>query len=129
MGTICYILSTSYRRYPAARRRWSKLACVFLRNSLTSLLVVRSFVRRAWLGSQEIDHDHKIRGMNMKKILRLASISVVAAIGFTAILVAITSATNAQEIYKGKTIRVLIGYGAGGGYDRYGRQVARHIGR
>ena len=65
----------------------------------------------------------------MQKILRLASISVVAAIGFTAILVAITSATNAQEIYKGKTIRVLIGYGAGGGYDRYGRQVARHIGR
>jgi len=31
--------------------------------------------------------------------------------------------------FKGKTIKVVIGYGAGGGYDRYGRQVARHIGR
>jgi tripartite-type tricarboxylate transporter receptor subunit TctC len=31
--------------------------------------------------------------------------------------------------FKGKTIKVVIGYAAGGGYDRYGRQVARHIGR
>ncbi|HSS64836.1 MAG TPA: tripartite tricarboxylate transporter substrate-binding protein [Gammaproteobacteria bacterium] len=31
--------------------------------------------------------------------------------------------------FKGKTIRVVIGYAAGGGYDTYGRQVARHIGR
>lgn len=31
--------------------------------------------------------------------------------------------------FKGKTITVVIGYAAGGGYDRYGRQVARHIGR
>jgi tripartite-type tricarboxylate transporter receptor subunit TctC len=62
----------------------------------------------------------------MDKLLRLASISVVAAIGFTAFSV---TSTNAQEIFKGKTIRVLIGYGAGGGYDRYGRQVARHIGK
>ena len=31
--------------------------------------------------------------------------------------------------FSGKTIKVIIGYGAGGGYDRYGRQVARHIGK
>jgi tripartite-type tricarboxylate transporter receptor subunit TctC len=31
--------------------------------------------------------------------------------------------------FKGKTVKVVIGYAAGGGYDRYGRQVARHIGK
>ena len=62
----------------------------------------------------------------MNKLFRLASIYAVAISGFAAILAPVT---NAQEIYKGKTIRVLIGYGAGGGYDRYGRQVARHIGK
>ena len=45
---------------------------------------------------------------------------------FAAVLV---PATYAQDSLAGKTIRVLIGYGAGGGYDRYGRQVARHIGK
>jgi tripartite-type tricarboxylate transporter receptor subunit TctC len=31
--------------------------------------------------------------------------------------------------FSGKTVKVVIGYAAGGGYDRYGRQVARHIGK
>jgi tripartite-type tricarboxylate transporter receptor subunit TctC len=62
----------------------------------------------------------------MNKLFRLASISAVAAFGVAAILVPITSA---QEMFEGKTVRVVIGYAAGGGYDRYGRQVARHIGK
>ena len=62
----------------------------------------------------------------MKKLFCLASISAVAALGFTA---ASAPVSNAEEIYEGKTIRVLIGFAAGGGYDRYGRQVARHIGK
>src|SRR5829696_6412973 len=33
------------------------------------------------------------------------------------------------EIYKGKTLDLYIGYSAGGGYDVYGRLVARHIGK
>lgn len=62
----------------------------------------------------------------MSRLIRFAAITAVAALGFTATT---TSITSAQETFKGKTIRVLIGFGAGGGYDRYGRQVARHIGR
>ena len=62
----------------------------------------------------------------MSKLLRMASLSVIAAFGFTATLVPVTSA---EEMFEGKTVRVLIGFGAGGGYDRYGRQVARHIGK
>ena len=41
---------------------------------------------------------------------------------------AATGAVQAAD-FKGKTIRVVIGYAAGGGYDTYGRQIARHIGR
>ena len=33
------------------------------------------------------------------------------------------------EFYKGKTVEMHIGYTAGGGYDVYGRIVARHMGR
>lgn len=36
---------------------------------------------------------------------------------------------NTQESFAGKTIRLSIGTGPGGGYDTYGRLVARHIGR
>ena len=62
----------------------------------------------------------------MNKLFRLASVSAVAAFGVAAILVPITSA---KEMLEGKTVRVVIGYAAGGGYDRYGCQVARHIGK
>jgi tripartite-type tricarboxylate transporter receptor subunit TctC len=33
------------------------------------------------------------------------------------------------DFYRGKTMRVIIGYGAGGGYDTYGRIVAEFLGR
>jgi tripartite-type tricarboxylate transporter receptor subunit TctC len=35
----------------------------------------------------------------------------------------------AQDFYKGKTIRFIVGYGPGGGYDNYTRLIARHIGK
>src|SRR6516165_12701677 len=42
------------------------------------------------------------------------------------------SAPNAEPIadfYRGKTLRMLIGYGPGGGYDIYGRLVAEFLPR
>ncbi|HWO41432.1 MAG TPA: hypothetical protein VNO43_06470 [Candidatus Eisenbacteria bacterium] len=36
---------------------------------------------------------------------------------------------SADEFYKGKTIRFIVGLAPGGGYDTYARTVARHIGR
>ena len=33
------------------------------------------------------------------------------------------------DFYKGKTLRIVIGYAAGGGYDIYGRVFAEHFGR
>jgi tripartite-type tricarboxylate transporter receptor subunit TctC len=47
----------------------------------------------------------------------------------TAALPAIAHAASGEEIYKGKTITVVIGYSVGGGYDMYGRLVARHMGK
>ena len=35
----------------------------------------------------------------------------------------------ADDFYRGKSIQLMIGYGPGGGYDVYGRLLARHIGR
>lgn len=37
--------------------------------------------------------------------------------------------TLADEFYKGKTIRFVVGAPAGGGYDTYARAVARHLGK
>ncbi len=39
------------------------------------------------------------------------------------------AADAVEGFYKGKTLQLLIGFGAGGGYDLYGRAVARHLGR
>ena len=35
----------------------------------------------------------------------------------------------AEEFYQGKTIRFLVGFAAGGGFDTYSRMIARHIGK
>ncbi len=46
------------------------------------------------------------------------------------IAVAVPAAANpVADFYKGKTIELHIGYSAGGGYDVYGRIVARHMGK
>jgi len=37
------------------------------------------------------------------------------------------SKAAAEDFYKGKTIRFIVGFAAGGGYDTYTRAVARHI--
>ena len=33
------------------------------------------------------------------------------------------------DFYAGKTVRILVGFGPGGGYDLYARTLARHLGR
>ena len=53
-------------------------------------------------------------------------IAIIAGLGL------LTSAvpTTAQEsFYKGKTIRIIVGFTAGGGFDVYSRTIARHMGR
>jgi tripartite-type tricarboxylate transporter receptor subunit TctC len=52
--------------------------------------------------------------------------------GLCIIALAAPAAAQAQsvaEFYKGKTINVIVGYTAGGGYDLYARALARHMGK
>jgi tripartite-type tricarboxylate transporter receptor subunit TctC len=55
---------------------------------------------------------------------------VFAAVGLSLVFLLMTwSQTLADEFYQGKTIRFIVGFSAGGGYDSYTRTVARHIGK
>jgi len=36
---------------------------------------------------------------------------------------------QAQSFYEGKTVRIIVGFAAGGGYDTYARALSRHLGR
>ena len=39
----------------------------------------------------------------------------------------VRAATAQDEFYRGKTIRIVVGYTAGGGFDTYSRAIARHL--
>jgi tripartite-type tricarboxylate transporter receptor subunit TctC len=56
-----------------------------------------------------------------------AAIVLVACILFLA--AALRPAAAGDDFYAGKTIQMLIGFSAGGGYDLYGRTLARYLGR
>ena len=53
-----------------------------------------------------------------------------AAAGFAAVLLAPAFAQAAPaDFYKGRTVFIIIGYSAGGGYDLYARVLAQHMGK
>jgi len=60
----------------------------------------------------------------MLRIIRFLSLSVA---GLAFILG--SSHASTHDFYKGKTIRIIVGFSAGGGYDTYSRVIARHMGR
>ena len=64
----------------------------------------------------------------MRKVLRAAA---VAALTSTAITAAVATPAAAQDnpFAGGKALTMIIGFGAGGGYDLWGRTVGRHIGK
>jgi tripartite-type tricarboxylate transporter receptor subunit TctC len=52
--------------------------------------------------------------------------------GFVAAWIATMTALPAgasQDMFAGKSLAIIIGFGSGGGYDLWGRTLARHIGR
>jgi len=57
-----------------------------------------------------------------KKFLFSATVLVVFSLFYESVF-----ATS--SFYEGKTIRIIVGYSAGGGYDTYARLIARHIGK
>lgn len=65
---------------------------------------------------------------------RMSKAGWLAGLAFNAALIAATApgesaAQTPADYFKGKDVRILIGFPPGGGYDLYGRLVARHIGK
>src|SRR5215831_6544986 len=54
---------------------------------------------------------------------------VVIAAAFAFFAFAPAMAATPAEFYKGRTVQLIVGFSAGGGYDLYARVLARHIGR
>ncbi len=59
----------------------------------------------------------------IRKLLSLAVAIVIVGLS----LVPVTA--SAAPFYEGKTIRIIVGLSAGGGYDAYARAIARHMGK
>lgn len=59
----------------------------------------------------------------LRQWIQLAPIALALSIVFN------VSAFGQEGFYKGKTIRIIVGASAGGGYDTYSRTIARHIGK
>src|SRR5918996_4000794 len=53
---------------------------------------------------------------------------VLVVIGFTASMVSFVSAAS-DEFYRGKVIRIIVGFSAGGGFDTYARTLSRYMGK
>src|SRR2546423_655332 len=53
---------------------------------------------------------------------RLACLSLL-----VVVLGASSLALGQDDFYRGKTIRIVVGYSPGGGFDTYSRAIARHI--
>ncbi|MBI4527816.1 MAG: hypothetical protein HY695_28800, partial [Deltaproteobacteria bacterium] len=45
------------------------------------------------------------------------------------LLISSAPALSQEAFFKGKTIRVIVGFSPGGGYDAYARVIARHLGK
>ncbi len=54
---------------------------------------------------------------------------IVVATAALVLAIAGARADPVAEFYKGQQIKLIVGYGTGGGYDVYGRLFARHLGR
>lgn len=50
-------------------------------------------------------------------------------IGFLGVTLVSTGAFAAKPYYEGSTIRLIVGFSAGGGYDAQARIIARHLGK
>jgi tripartite-type tricarboxylate transporter receptor subunit TctC len=61
--------------------------------------------------------------MNTKR-----SLTLVLALGFLFTLVKLSAAAQ-DAFYQGKTMRMVVGFAAGGGFDTYARAISRHMGK
>src|SRR6266849_4383829 len=67
--------------------------------------------------------------MNVSSVRRMRVLMIISFLGGLGGTSPGFAADSVETFYKGKTMQLLIGFGPGGGYDLYGRAVARHLGR
>src|SRR4051812_12556911 len=60
------------------------------------------------------------------RLVRTAAAALASAMALGA---SAAQAAPAGDFYKGRTVYVIIGYSAGGGYDLYARVLAQHLGK
>src|SRR5947207_9054017 len=70
----------------------------------------------------------------VRKLRKLRSTRrfVCAALAIAALYVGVAMPAAAQDpaaFYRGKTVRIVVGFSAGGGYDIYARVLAKHFAR
>ena len=58
-----------------------------------------------------------------------ARFGALVAVSLIALAMVAQEAQSASSFYEGKTIRLIVGASAGGGYDTYSRVIARHLGK
>src|SRR5262249_5584616 len=75
--------------------------------------------------ADSIDFDAPLRAASMSPSRRLALTSL----GLASVLFVSPAAAQTPADFRGETVTIQIGYGPGGGYDTYGRALARHFGR
>ena len=91
-----------------------------MRRQSTSAAKIRIASNRRSLRRTQRSHDQ-----NHAAFRRLIALGL---LGIAALPLYVAPAA-AQADFKGETISIQIGYGPGGGYDTYGRALARHYGR
>jgi len=65
----------------------------------------------------------------MMSILRNAASAAVATVVSFGFFTGAAAADDVESFYKGKRVKIIVGSGAGGGYDTYARLVGRHLGK
>jgi len=61
--------------------------------------------------------------------MRIWALAGIAVVALTPLLNDRARADAVADFYRGRSISILVGYSAGGGYDMYARTLARHMGR
>lgn len=83
-------------------------------------------LQRQFIGAAAtVPVDFNQKGAKMKRKWLLATLTVA---GATLLLGAAPSDSSKTDFYQGKTIDIIVGFSAGGGYDLAARTVARHLG-
>lgn len=75
-----------------------------------------------WYGAHERLRRSGVKGFQSLMILILLSLYFFSSL-------TVTSVFGQESFFRGKTIRIIVGAAAGGGYDTYSRTIARHMGK